>query len=154
MTEASTFLQPGKAAGPLLVSAPRGPFLHVQVSVRPGLRVSLSAEEPHGQLTVQPFPIPDLAQRTERRAWRRGFLEAPGALLAGLSVFHARGCLSPNNDSEFPDPRTVCIGLWVQLLCPGQLLRFTAGVKSGKTSLPCSFSSFLFGPSSCFFKQW
>lgn len=55
-TEESTFLQPGKAACPLLASAPRGPFLHVQVTMRPGLRVSLSAKEPPGQLTVQPFP--------------------------------------------------------------------------------------------------
>lgn len=75
LTEENTFLQPGKAAGPLLAPAPRGPFLHGQLSVRPGLQVYLSAAEPHGQLTVQPFPVPGLAQRTEDRAWRRGFLE-------------------------------------------------------------------------------
>lgn len=59
------------------------------MTVRPGLRVSLSAEEPQGRLTVQPFPVPGLAQRAEGRAWRRGFLEAPGERASAASTLVA-----------------------------------------------------------------
>lgn len=68
LTEEPTFLQPGKAAACRPAASLRTPgFILTRSSdrVRPGLQVSLSAKEPQGQVTVQPFPVPDLAQGAE-----------------------------------------------------------------------------------------
>lgn len=68
LTEEPTFLQPGKAAAcrpAANLSTPGSILTRSSDRVRPGLQVSLSAKEPQGQVTVQPFPVPDLAPGTE-----------------------------------------------------------------------------------------